>query len=49
MPQTEMQVLKGIGVSDGIAIGRAVVIETRGPEVFRLSTTIYAWYEGIER
>ncbi len=36
MPQAEMQVLKGMGVSDGIAIGRAVVIETRGPEVYRL-------------
>jgi phosphotransferase system enzyme I (PtsI) len=36
MPQAEMQVLKGMGVSGGIAIGRAVVIETRGPEVYRL-------------
>ncbi|HEY7213991.1 MAG TPA: phosphoenolpyruvate--protein phosphotransferase [Thermoanaerobaculia bacterium] len=36
MPQAEMQVLEGMGVSDGIAIGRAVVIETRGPEVYRL-------------
>jgi len=32
----EMQVLRGMGVSGGIAIGRAVCIETRGPEVFRL-------------
>jgi phosphotransferase system enzyme I (PtsI) len=31
-----MQVLRGLGVSSGIAIGRAVVIETRGPDVFRL-------------
>jgi phosphotransferase system enzyme I (PtsI) len=36
MPQTEMQVLQGMGVSDGIAIGRAVVLETRGPEIYRL-------------
>jgi phosphoenolpyruvate-protein phosphotransferase (PTS system enzyme I) len=36
MPQAEMQVLQGMGVSGGIAIGRAVYIETRGPEVYRL-------------
>lgn len=36
MPQTEMQVLQGMGVSDGIALGRAVYLETRGPEVYRL-------------
>jgi phosphotransferase system enzyme I (PtsI) len=36
MPQSEMQVLHGMGVSDGIAIGRAVLLETRGPEVYRL-------------
>jgi phosphoenolpyruvate-protein phosphotransferase (PTS system enzyme I) len=36
MPQAEMRVLQGMGVSGGIAIGRAVVIETRGPEVYRL-------------
>jgi len=36
MPQAEMQVLKGMGVSSGIAIGRAICIETRGPDVFRL-------------
>ncbi|HEX9944060.1 MAG TPA: phosphoenolpyruvate--protein phosphotransferase [Thermoanaerobaculia bacterium] len=36
MPHAEMQVLQGLGVSDGIAIGRAVCIETRGPDVFRL-------------
>jgi phosphotransferase system enzyme I (PtsI) len=35
MLQAEMQVLQGMGVSDGIAIGRAVCIETRGPDVFR--------------
>src|SRR5262249_54240758 len=28
--------LKGLGVSGGIAIGRAVVIETRGPDIFRI-------------
>jgi phosphotransferase system enzyme I (PtsI) len=32
----EMQILQGMGVSGGIAIGRAVCLETRGPEVFRL-------------
>ena len=31
-----MQSLQGLGVSGGVAIGRAVIIETRGPEVFRL-------------
>ncbi len=35
MPQTEMQVLKGMGVSGGIAIGRAICIETRA-DVLRL-------------
>ncbi|HEV8582045.1 MAG TPA: phosphoenolpyruvate--protein phosphotransferase [Thermoanaerobaculia bacterium] len=39
MPQAEMQVLQGMGVSGGIAIGRAVYIETRGPEVYRLHIT----------
>jgi phosphotransferase system enzyme I (PtsI) len=33
----EMQVLRGMGVSRGVAIGRAVVLETRVPEVFRLA------------
>ncbi len=32
----EMQVLSGMGVSGGIAVGRAVCIETRGPDVFRI-------------
>jgi phosphotransferase system enzyme I (PtsI) len=36
MPESEMQVLHGMGVSAGIAIGRAVVIETRGPDIFRI-------------
>lgn len=36
MTSSEMQILQGLGVSGGVAIGRAVVIETRGPEVFRL-------------
>jgi phosphotransferase system enzyme I (PtsI) len=35
MPQTEMQVLKGMGVSGGIAIGRAICIETRA-DILRL-------------
>lgn len=34
--RAEMQTLTGLGVSGGIAIGRAVVIETRAMEVFRL-------------
>lgn len=33
----EMQVLRGLGVSGGVAIGRAVVIETRVSDVFRLA------------
>ena len=37
MASDAMQVLHGMGVSDGIAIGRAVCIETRGPEVFRFT------------
>ncbi|HEX2642950.1 MAG TPA: phosphoenolpyruvate--protein phosphotransferase [Thermoanaerobaculia bacterium] len=32
----EMQKIQGMGVSGGIAIGRAVVIETRMPDVFRI-------------
>jgi len=36
MQQPEMQILQGLGVSGGIAIGRAVVIETRGPDIFRI-------------
>jgi phosphoenolpyruvate-protein phosphotransferase (PTS system enzyme I) len=36
MPIPEMQVLQGMGVSAGVAIGRAVVIETRGPAIYRI-------------
>ncbi|MFL6193115.1 MAG: phosphoenolpyruvate--protein phosphotransferase [Thermoanaerobaculia bacterium] len=36
MTKAEMQILSGMGVSDGIAIGRAVCIETRGPDIYRL-------------
>src|SRR5262245_51025254 len=36
MPLPEMQILHGMGVSAGVAIGRAVVIETRGPAIFRI-------------
>jgi phosphotransferase system enzyme I (PtsI) len=36
MPRPEMKIVQGMGVSSGIAIGRAVCIETRGPDVFRL-------------
>jgi phosphotransferase system enzyme I (PtsI) len=32
----EMQVLQGMGVSGGVAIGRVLVVETREPDVFRL-------------
>jgi phosphoenolpyruvate-protein phosphotransferase (PTS system enzyme I) len=32
----EMQVLDGMGVSGGVAIGRVLVVETREPDVFRL-------------
>jgi phosphotransferase system enzyme I (PtsI) len=31
-----MKILKGMGVSSGIAFGRAICIETRGPDVFRI-------------
>ena len=31
-----MQVLRGMGVSAGVAIGRAVIVETRAQDVFRL-------------
>jgi phosphoenolpyruvate-protein phosphotransferase (PTS system enzyme I) len=37
MSSPEMQELQGMGVSGGIAIGRAVVIETRMPDVFRIN------------
>ena len=33
---SEMEILRGMGVSGGIAVGRAVCIETRGPDVFRI-------------
>ncbi|HVR99120.1 MAG TPA: phosphoenolpyruvate-utilizing N-terminal domain-containing protein, partial [Thermoanaerobaculia bacterium] len=33
---TEMRVLKGMGVSGGVAIGRAICVESGGPEVFRI-------------
>jgi phosphoenolpyruvate-protein phosphotransferase (PTS system enzyme I) len=35
MGRQQMRVLRGLGVSDGIAIGRAVCIETRAVEVYR--------------
>lgn len=41
----EMRVLRGMGVSGGIAVGRAVCIETRGPDVFRIPIPD----EGIEQ
>ena len=36
MPEPEMQILHGLGVSAGVAIGRAMVIETRGPAIPRI-------------
>ncbi len=51
----EMQVLRGMGVSGGIAIGSAVCIETRGPDVFRIpiledhvEQEVARLYEGAE-
>ncbi|MES1240501.1 MAG: phosphoenolpyruvate--protein phosphotransferase [Acidobacteriota bacterium] len=35
----DMQVLRGMGVSGGIAVGRAVCIETRVPDVYRIPIT----------
>jgi phosphoenolpyruvate-protein phosphotransferase (PTS system enzyme I) len=35
--RSEMQVLRGMGVSPGVAIGRAVIVETRTQDVFRQS------------
>lgn len=35
-PRTEMQVLDGMGVSGGIGIGRAVCLESRQSDVYRL-------------
>ena len=35
MPRPEMRIIEGMGVSSGISIGRAVCIETRGPDIFR--------------
>ncbi|HEV7503384.1 MAG TPA: phosphoenolpyruvate-utilizing N-terminal domain-containing protein, partial [Thermoanaerobaculia bacterium] len=56
MPAAEMQTLKGMGVSSGIAIGRAVCIETRGPDVFRfhvaedqVETEVARLHEGASR
>ncbi|HUF77917.1 MAG TPA: phosphoenolpyruvate--protein phosphotransferase [Thermoanaerobaculia bacterium] len=36
MTDREMQTIEGLGVSGGIAIGRAVVIENRARDIFRL-------------
>lgn len=37
MPRdSEMRILTGMGVSGGIAIGRAICVESGGPEVFRI-------------
>lgn len=49
MPLAEMQVLQGMGVSAGVAIGRAVVIETRGPAIFRIHLAPEALDAEVER
>jgi phosphotransferase system enzyme I (PtsI) len=45
----QMQILRGIGVSRGIAIGRAVVVETLGPHVFCASLDDHQIAAEIER
>jgi phosphotransferase system enzyme I (PtsI) len=44
-----MQVLRGMGVSDGVAIGRAVCISTRVGEIFRLTLAEDAIESEVER
>jgi phosphoenolpyruvate-protein phosphotransferase (PTS system enzyme I) len=46
---SEMQVLRGMGVSGGIAIGKAVCIETRGPDVFRIPLAVDQIEEEVSR
>ena len=46
---SEMQVLRGMGVSGGIAIGKAVCIETRGPDVFRIPLALDQVEEEVSR
>jgi phosphotransferase system enzyme I (PtsI) len=53
---SEMVTLFGMGVSPGVAIGRVVCIETRGPEVFRihipedeLAAEVARLHEGVRR
>jgi phosphotransferase system enzyme I (PtsI) len=45
----EMQVLQGLGVSSGVAIGRAVCLETRNQEVYRFPLPEDLIDEEIER
>jgi len=45
----EMQIVRGMGVSGGIAIGRAVCIETRGPDVFRIPLALDQVEEEVSR
>jgi phosphotransferase system enzyme I (PtsI) len=49
MGSPSMQILRGMGVSDGVAIGRAVSISTRVGEVIRLSLEEDAIEPEIER
>lgn len=35
-PHRQMQILSGIGVSDGVAVGRAVCIANRAGEIIRI-------------
>jgi phosphotransferase system enzyme I (PtsI) len=44
-----MQVLQGMGVSAGVAIGRSVVIETRGPAIYRIHLGAEALDAEVER
>mgnify|MGYP006160013295 CR=1 FL=1 len=46
---SEMQILRGMGVSGGIAIGKAVCIETRGPDVFRIPLALDQVEEEVSR
>jgi phosphotransferase system enzyme I (PtsI) len=53
---SEMLRLTGLGVSPGVAIGRVVCIETRGPEVYRLQVAeeeleaeVARLHEGVRR
>lgn len=46
---SEMEILHGMGVSGGIAVGKAVCIETRGPDVFRIPLGLDQVEEEVSR